>query len=292
MNFKKLVLPFVGLLSLAGCNQNNVKLYPKYVLESEWGEAAKECYDMIGTVIPYFECESFETKSEIDPYGDGSIYFYLTFESDEKCEEAYLEYGDLASRYGFDVSYQVQTEFDYDNLVIYQFDICYMDIVFKQNLGLEIQMVYANNVLLLFCETYLYIPENEYPLLALEKLLDGNMLFVPQIKQSEDYTYYFEYYAYSNALSLTIGVSGCTYEIEEEFYNTCSRYGAIMVEYDENDEEYENVLMDQKTGKTLDYPEYDYLDNTYFMAYVREDLTIEFFYSLSYNAFYVTYYRF
>ena len=274
---KKSVLFVASVLafSLASCGDN--KKYPASVLNSGWGqEAAIASYEALGVAIPFIENDGFEYQTGIDAYGDATIDFYVYYETDELANAAFDEYISICEYYGYSGEVTTKTYIDYETHTIYEYESCIVDRVILEHHGIELQFLvstYKNRPCLgIFGMTYLYVDENEYPLLALQDLFGADASIFPTINE-EGAKFYFQFYIDEDTSdkALYLSVSNVSYEIEEWYFNNLNAISNSFIYYC-ND-------YTESTEYVRSYPGFN-ADGSYYYALVK-DYTVIFEFSLS-----------
>lgn len=261
---KNVLLLGAALFALASCSGGNEEWRPDFS-DNPWGEeTANACYDAVHGVIPYIQCDSYEYKTSVDDYGDDMITFYLYYETDDLAYKAFQDYATLCAENMYVVNIGENTYIDYDTLTYYTYESMYADCLVGKNLGLEIvgaTSTYNEKPCLgLFVYNYIYVPENEYPELAVQDVL-GEHHDVPKI-EGEGYTYEFMMFLDPDygTKGVEIAVKGCSYDIEELYFNTLIDNDWFIMWCDDLNETYDRIT--EYPGLTLGTYYYAMSDTT------------------------------
>ena len=262
---KKSLFALTSLLVLGLSACNSVQKYPDSVLNSGWGkEAAIASYEALGVAVPYIQNDGFEYETGVDAYGDPTIAFYVFYNTDEAANNAFDEYIGICEYYGYSGEVSTKTYIDYDTYTIYQYESCIVDRVIQEHHGIELEFLVSTYkekpCLGIFGFTYLYIDENEYPLLALEELYGKDASMFPVIdEKGAKYSFQFFIDQESQTEALEVVVSNVSYDIEEWYFEQIlSIQGAIIYQCNDYDESYQAVT---------EYPGYN-ADGTYYYCLV------------------------
>lgn len=278
---KSVLLLGAALFALASCGESGE--YRPDFSDNPWGEtAANDCYDAVHGVIPYLQCDDFEYKVSEDDYGDPMITFYLYYATDDLASEAFNNYATLCAENMYVVNVGENTYIDYDTYTYYTYEVMYADCLVGKNLGLEIvgtPSTYNQKPCLgLFVYNYLYIPENEYPELAIQEVLGKNH-GLPTIEG--DYTYKFLMFIEEdyNTEACEIQVYGCYYDLEEWYFNQLIEDGWYIMKCNDSAETYERIK------------EYDGYDLGYYYYAVGDEALVIFEYNFDNQAFIIDVYQ-
>ena len=270
-----LLVPFF----LTGCIKTNK--YPKYVLNSPWGEEkAIKMYDTFHALIPYMEADEYEFVYTLDEYGDDLLSAFFYYSQDEIAEEKVDEYSELCYSKGYDVEATIDTYYDWDTYTIYEYPVVYADKVIKDSIGFEMQFLASRRndraCLGVFAYNYVYCPTDAWPSAAVEHLLGDRADLIP-VLNNNSYTYKFIYDvdAETGSLALEIQITGGSVLDEETYFNAVKAKGYVQGQCDELDSEY-LVRVD-------DYEEFN--DQYYYMCMPADDIILIYDYSLYSNAF-------
>lgn len=276
---KKQLLTLLLVPFLIGCGE--VSKYPKWVLNSPWGEEkAETMYDTFHTLIPYMEAEEHEFVYSKDEYGDDILSAFFYYNSDEVAEAKVDEYAELCYSKGYDVEQSTDTYYDWDTYTVYEYSVVYADKVIKDSIGFEMQFLASirnsRPCLGVFAYNYVYCPKDAWPDAAVEHLLGDRANLVPTLDE-ENRTYNFIYDVDSNSgsICLEIQVSGGSYEDEETYFNAVKAKGYRQGQLNDLDNDY-FVVVDT-------YDEFD--DQFYYMTYAAEDIMVIYDYSVYTNLF-------
>ena len=274
------------VLELASCNQQ-VQQYPDSVLNSKWGyDAATASYNALGVAIPYVDNKGFEYEVGVDAFGDPTINFYVFYDTDEEAEKAFYDYVDVCAYYGYSGEITTKTYIDYETWTMYQYDSCIVDRVILEHHGIELEFLTstykAKPCLGIFGFTYLYIDENEYPLLALEELYGSDASIFPVIdEKGAKYSFQFAIDSYSNTVALSVVVSNINYTIEEWYFNQLLAVSGTKIYQCNN---YDDSIYNRVT----EYPGFNG-DGSYYICQIK-DYTVIFEFSLDSYAFMLEFY--
>lgn len=284
---KKSVLFAATLLafSLVSCGDEGKK-YPASVLNSGWGqEAAIASYEALGVAVPYIENAGFEYQVGVDEYGDATINFYVFYETDKDANDAFDEYISICEYYGYSGEVTTKTYIDYETYTIYEYESCIVDRVILDHHGIELQFLVSTYkekpCLGIFGMTYLYVDENEYPLLALEEIFGADASIFPVIEE-EGAKFYFQFYIDEDTKdeALYLSVSNVSYQLEEWYFNAINSIeGSVIICCNDYTETAEIAL---------EYPGFN-ADGSYYYALVK-DYTVIFEFSLTYYALVIQFY--
>lgn len=269
------------------------KEYPSSVTDSKWGvEAAKACYESIGTVIPFMEADSFEYAETVDPFGDAAIWFYLFYETGEIAESKIVDYAYVcyeADQYECVVKpyrYFDETSFSYWDQVT-----LFADKVFNKDKAVElvaIDSIYKEKPCLgIYCINYIpNINKKAFPTNAVENLLgkDNDLPTLSTINDELTYSFTFFMESGLKCLEIVVESESSTFGLEEAYFYELLIKSFRVFQYDD--------LADDFTGNSyfgwtnVEYPEFE--DNTFYYALSpEEDYMLSFDYDLNQNAFFI-----
>ena len=251
------LLPLAALLFSCGNGPNDPSLSPSFeespssiqkdYSDSPWGEeAAKACEEAVFTVIPYVPCASFEFETGVDEFGDGTIHFFLFYETDDEAASAFTDFAYACADRMYRVELREETYFDPDALMVYTFPVGYADALITETLAIEIAFTtstYKGQPCLgLFCITYLYVPEDVFPAAALDDLYGENH-GLPAV-EGDGYTYAFSFFIdeTSGSEALVIAVYGGDYSLEERYFEALDVQGYDLVAIDPYNETMTDTL--------------------------------------------------
>lgn len=256
-----LALSLATSLLIPACTTDST---PAEVANSKWGvEAAQACYDTVGTVIPYMECDAFEYKVVEDDYGDPAIWFYLYYETQEIAAEKVVEYAYTAWQDGKYTCEVVPTRF-YDSTTYSYFDmdVLYADKVLSNTNAIEIQGLdsvksyngESKGALGLFCFNYVpNIDPNSFPSYAVSTILNNDEL--PPIT-GDNLTFDFSIGLLNeNAKYIDVYVKGTSGNVglEEQYFHILLENDYTLLQYDDST----GYCTDLAFDKNSDYPGYD-----------------------------------
>ncbi|MDY2913923.1 MAG: hypothetical protein SOV58_04755 [Candidatus Enteromonas sp.] len=174
------------------------------------------------------------------------------------------------------VDIQENSYFDPDTYQLYTFTVAYADALVEQNKAVEIASVvstYKNRPCLgLFCITYLYIPQDVYPALAVEEVTQGKISL--PVVEGEGYTYSFSLFfeeTFGN-LACQFVVYGGDYSLEEQYFDLLLFSDFALCRVNEGDDTVEENL--------YEYPGIEW--GCYYMAYLSH-YAVVFYYSFDVN---------
>ena len=209
------------------------------VENSLWGkEAAQACYDAIGDVVPYMECDAFAYKAGVDDYGDPDCWFYLYYETQDIAEEKIVDYAYVAWEKGL-YTCEVGLTWLHDDTSYWQQKILYADKVLDDLHAIEIMGLASlkeyNGKLMgclgLYCYTYVpNVDPTQFPMNAVDYFLDG-YTSIPKI-EGEGYTFSFAYSMYDQTKVLQIIAKSDrkSYEMEEEYFYALLEYDFMIAQ--------------------------------------------------------------
>ena len=232
------------------------------VKDSKWGlEAAQACYDAIGDVIPYMDCDGFEYKVTTDDYGDPAIWFYLYYETQEIAKSKITDYAYVAWELGL-FECVVKPDWFNDGTYYWQQTALYADKTINPShaveiIGLDSVKNYNGKqmgCLGLYCFTYIpNVDKTKFPMNAVDYFLEGYTP-VPEI-EGEGYEFSFNFSIQDGIKVLQIAVKSNqkSYEMEEEYFYALLKRNYKIAQWDDTKEDFtENWYEDGDT-----YPEYD-----------------------------------
>lgn len=297
---KAKLLLIAGLMALCGCdgdtenNQNNAQtqtIDPK-VANSKWGlVAAQECFDTIGTVIPYLESDAFEFEKTIDDYGDPAIWFYLYYETSEIAEAKIEEYANAAyeqDQYvcvgGIERFTDASTYSYFETMVVHA-NKNLSDTNAVEIMALDSIRTYNGEgkpCLGLFCFNYIPNPTpTKFPTYPVSTILGNNE--VPTLDGLEgtiNYTFSFMIYEGTKCLEIVATSDDYYFELEELFFKELQGNGYVIAQYDE----LANDFTDNVYRRKDEYPGFE--DSLFYYAYAPlEDHVICFDYNLNSQVF-------
>lgn len=279
---KKKLLTLLLVPFLIGCTQPKSK-YPKYVLNSPWGEEkATAMYDTFHAMIPYMEADEHEFEYTVDEYGDDMLCAYFYYGSDQVAEAKVDEYAELCYSKGYDVESTIDTFYDWDNYVVYEYEVVYASKVIKDSIGFEMQFLASrrngNACLGVFAYNYVYCAKDAWPTAAVEHLLGDRASLVPALNESgRNYKFLYDVDSKTGSICLEIQVTNGYYSDEETYFNLLKAKGVNQAQLDDLDDEYFKVV---DTYEPFD-------DQFYYMTYLAEDIMVLYDYSTYHNAFIV-----
>ena len=269
-----LLVPFF----LTGCIKTSK--YPKYVLNSPWGEEkAIKMYDTFHALIPYMEADEHEFVYSIDEYGDDMLSAFFYYEDDAIAEIKVDEYSELCYSKGYDVEETIDTYYDWENYVAYEYAVVYADKVIKDSIGFEMQFLASRRndrpCLGVFAYNYVYCAKDAWPSAAVEHLLGDRADLIPAFnKNDRTYNFIYDVDTESGSLALEIQITDGSVLDEEAYFNLIKDKGYIQGQLDELDDEY---LVRADT-----YEEFN--DQYYYMCMPADDIVLLYDYSLYRNA--------
>ena len=276
---KKQLLNLLLVPFLIGCGE--VSKYPKWVLNSPWGEEkAETMYDTFHALIPYLEAEEHEFVYSKDEYGDDILSAFFYYNSDEVAEAKVDEYAELCYSKGYDVEQSTDTYYDWDTYTVYEYSVVYADKVIKDSIGFEMQFLASirnsRPCLGVFAYNYVYCPKDTWPDAAVEHLLGDRANLVPTLdEESRTYNFIYDVDSNSGSICLEIQVSGGSYEDEETYFNEVKAKGYRQGQLNDLDNDYFAVVDI--------YDEFD--DQFYYITYAAEDIMVIYGYSVYSNLF-------
>lgn len=277
---KKQLLTLLLVPFLIGCGETSK--YPKYVLNSPWGEEkATTMYDTFHALIPYMEADAHEFVYTKDEYNDDMLCAYFYYGADETAEAKVEEYAQLCYEKGYDVELSTDTYYDWDTYTVYEYQVVYADKVIKDSIGFEMQFLASRRnerpCLGVFAYNYVYCAKDAWPSAAVDHLLGDRANLVPTLnEEGRTYNFLYDVDSESGSLCLEIQVSGGSYEDEETYFNAVKAKGYRQGQLNDLDNEY-LVIADT-------YDEFD--DQFYYMTYAAEDIMIIYDYSV-YNSLFI-----
>jgi len=221
------------------------------------------CNTLLGEVIPFLPCVTYEYEFSTDEYGDPFLAMYYSYIAEETADRAYLYLVTLCQEAGY------TTQSGYYSLGDSYYAACYYaDKIVKPHQGIEIIIMEAivENVPMVgaFATTYLYEDPAIFPSIAVEKLLGKNLASVVPTIVGSQYTYSFKFsreetdeYIYNQVRIVVYNVG---VEEEEQFFKDCRKNDFYIV-YDSDDDM--NVLKQYPgyTGEAFCAYHYDVNDN-------------------------------
>ena len=285
---KAKILLVAALMALCGCKGDEVpeteqeggnnenppvqEVDPK-IANSKWGYmAAQECFDTIGTVIPYLEADAFEFEKTVDDYGDPAIWFYLYYETSEIAESKIEEYANAA--YAQDQYACVAGPERFTDPATYSY---WEQMVLHANKNLSdtkaVEIMALDSIrnykgegkpcLGLFCFNYIpNVNPNKFPTYPVNTLLGDNL--VPTLDTLEGtLTYSFSFILYEGVKCLEIVVTSDDYyfELEEILFKALLSNGYTIAQFDELENDYTDNVYHRKDT----YPGFE--DSIYYYAY-------------------------
>ncbi len=239
---KKQLLTLLLVPFLIGCGQTSK--YPKYVLNSPWGEEkATKMYDTFHALIPHMEADEHEFVYSKDEYGDDMLCAYFYYEADAVAEAKVDEYAELCYTKGYDVESTVDTYYDWENLTVIEYNVVYADKVIKDSIGFEMQFLASRRnerpCLGVFAYNYVYCPTDAWPSAAVDHLLGDRAKLVPSLDEdNRTYKFLYDVDSETGSLCLEIQVSNGSYTDEETYFNAVKAKGYIQGQRDDLDDEY------------------------------------------------------
>lgn len=286
------ILPLLALLPSCGAPELDSSLESepsstssKDYSSSPWGEeAARACEEAVYTVIPYVPCSDFEFETGVDAFGDGTIAFYLFYETDAEAASAFTDFAYACADKMYRVELGEETYFDPDALVVYTFPVGYADALITESLAIEIAFTTSTYkglpCLGLFCITYLYVPDGVYPSLALDDLY-GEGHGLPPI-EGNGFTYDFSFFIdeTTGEEALSLAVYGADYTLEETYFEALSAQGYDLIAID--------PLNETVTDSLLSYPG---LEMGIVYRGLKDEKLVYFCYDFDANALVLEFYR-
>ena len=239
---KKQLLTLLLVPFLIGCGQTSK--YPKYVLNSPWGEEkATKMYDTFHALIPHMEADEHEFVYSKDEYGDDMLCAYFYYEADTVAEAKVDEYAELCYTKGYDVESTVDTYYDWENLTVIEYNVVYADKVIKDSIGFEMQFLASRRnerpCLGVFAYNYVYCPTDAWPSPAVDHLLGDRAKLVPSLdEENRTYKFLYDVDSETGSVCLEIQVSNGSYTDEETYFNAVKAKGYVQGQRDELDDEY------------------------------------------------------
>ncbi len=239
---KKQLLTLLLVPFLIGCGQTSK--YPKYVLNSPWGEEkATKMYDTFHALIPHMEADEHEFVYSKDEYGDDMLCTYFYYEADAVAEAKVDEYAELCYTKGYDVESTVDTYYDWENLTVIEYNVVYADKVIKDSIGFEMQFLSSRRnerpCLGVFAYNYVYCPTDAWPSAAVDHLLGDRAKLVPSLDEdNRTYKFLYDVDSETGSVCLEIQVSNGSYTDEETYFNAVKAKGYVQGQRDELDDEY------------------------------------------------------
>ena len=276
---KKKLLSLLLIPFIVGCTKTSK--YPKYVLNSPWGEEkATKMYDTFHAMIPYMEADEYEFVYSLDEYGDDLLCAYFYYGADSIAEVKVDEYSELCYSKGYDVEATIDTYYDWDNYVAYEYEVVYADKVIKDSIGFEMQFLASRRndraCLGVFAYNYVYCPKDAWPEAAVEHLLGDRSNLIPSVTgEGLNYKFIYDVDSTSGSIALEIQITGGSYILEEEYFNKVKAKGYVQGQCDELDNEH-LVRVDT-------YPEFE--DQYYYMCMPADDIMLIYDYSVYSNMF-------
>ena len=261
---KKQLLTLLLVPFLIGCGQTSK--YPKYVLNSPWGEEkATKMYDTFHALIPHMEADEHEFVYSKDEYGDDMLCAYFYYEADAVAEAKVDEYAELCYTKGYDVESTVDTYYDWENLTVIEYNVVYADKVIKDSIGFEMQFLASRRnerpCLGVFAYNYVYCPTDAWPSAAVDHLLGDRAKLVPSLDEdNRTYKFLYDVDSETGSVCLEIQVSNGSYTDEETYFNAVKAKGYVQGQRDELDDEY-LVRVDN----------YEDFNDQYFYMFMPED---------------------
>ena len=277
---KKFLLPILSAVLLFGCTESgtNQKVYPKSVMESQWGLTnAKKMYDTFSTVVPYIASDSYEIEYSIDDYGDPLVSMYLYYSTDEAANQGVETFAQALADIGYTVELTTDVYIDWDTYTYIEYEVAYGDKVIGTNLGMEYQFLASekNNkpCLGIFGYNYVYSPKDVFPTVAVEKILGKKASKIPTVEgEGYEYSFMFNVDKDNGAMGLEIVIKNTMYTIEQEYFAKVARAAKMgQTMYDDYDEDFAQAVMT--------YPGYE--DQYYYGASIADDIMIFYDYNLS-----------
>ena len=261
---KKQLLTLILVPFLIGCGQTSK--YPKYVLNSPWGEEkATKMYDTFHALIPHMEADEHEFVYSKDEYGDDMLCAYFYYEADAVAEAKVDEYAELCYTKGYDVESTVDTYYDWENLTVIEYNVVYADKVIKDSIGFEMQFLASRRnerpCLGVFAYNYVYCPTDAWPSAAVDHLLGDRAKLVPSLDEdNRTYKFLYDVDSETGSVCLEIQVSNGSYTDEETYFNAVKAKGYVQGQRDDLDDEY-LVRVDN----------YEDFNDQYFYMFMPED---------------------
>ncbi len=261
---KKQLLTLLLVPFLIGCGETSK--YPKYVLNSPWGEEkATKMYDTFHALIPHMEADEHEFVYSKDEYGDDMLCAYFYYEADAVAEAKVDEYAELCYTKGYDVESTVDTYYDWENLTVIEYNVVYADKVIKDSIGFEMQFLASRRnerpCLGVFAYNYVYCPTDAWPSAAVDHLLGDRAKLVPSLDEdNRTYKFLYDVDSETGSVCLEIQVSNGSYTDEETYFNAVKAKGYVQGQRDDLDDEY-LVRVDN----------YEDFNDQYFYMFMPED---------------------
>ena len=230
---KKQLLTLLLIPFLIGCGE--VSRYPKYVLNSPWGEEkATEMYDTFHALIPYMEADEHEFVYSKDEYNDDILSAFFYYDTDAVAEAKVEEYATLCYEKGYDVEISTDKYYDWDTYTVYEYQVVYADKVIKDSIGFEMQFLASirNNrpCLGVFAYNFVYCPKDAWPDAAVEHLLGDRADLVPTLEADRTYNFIYDVDSNTGSICLEIQVSGGSYADEETYFNLLKNKGYVQAQ--------------------------------------------------------------
>ena len=284
-NFKKFLLALPIMLScLTGCQNDGEIINPTDFTKT----FKKDCKDALGEVIPFCPCVTYEYDTDVDIYGDKTLDVYFSFLAEETCSKAYAYYGNLCEEAGYTVTAGTLSIDDYSYV-----EVLYADKVVKDNDAIELCIIESikddKPTLGVFGMTYLYVDENVYPQIAVDKVLGEDSDLLPKIEGDYTYSFYFDYQEMEDGTiykALRVVTYGCYYDIEEWYFNELKEAGFVI---------YDDLTVDDPNSKPMsEYGEYtgNAFDAYYYSKRGSFVFGVYFTFNIYYNAFIVDIFTF
>ena len=242
------------------------------VENSLWGkEAAQACYDTIGDVIPYMECDAFEYKAGVDDYGDPDFWFYLYYETQEIAEEKIVDYAYVAWEKGL-YTCEVGMTWLHDDASYWQQQVLYADKVLGDEVAIEIMGLASlksyNGTLMgclgLYCYTYVpNLDKTKFPMNAVDNYLEGYTPVPEIVGEGYEFSFTFSIYEGQKSLQILVKSDRKSYEMEEEYFNALLDMNYRIAQWDDSIENFtENIFL-----KGDSYPDFE--DTVSYYCYER-----------------------
>lgn len=280
MIMKKKLLTLLLIPFIVGCTKTTSK-YPKYVVESPWGEEkATKMYDTFHALIPYMEADEYEFEYTVDEYGDDILGAYLYYTEDEIAEAKVSEYAELCYSKGYDVEQTTDTYYDWENFVIYEYEVVYASKVIKDSIGFEMQVLASRRAsrpcLGIFAYNYVYCPKDAWPNAAVDHLLGDRSNLIPSYNiQGGNYSFIYDVDSKSGSICLEIQLTGGSYADEEAYFNLVKEKGYVQAQRDDLDDDY-LVRVDEYE---------DFNDQYFYMCMPADDIMLIYDYNVNNQTF-------
>ena len=217
------------------------------VENSLWGKAAAQaCYDTIGDVVPYMECDAFEFKAGVDDYGDPDFWFYLYYETQEIAEEKIVDYAYVAWEKGL-YTCEVGLTWLHDDTSYWQQQVLYADKVLNEQTAIEIMGLASlknydgklMGCLGLYCYTYVpNLDKTKFPMNAVSNCLDGYTPVPEIVGEGYEFSFQFSMYNGRKILQILVKNNSKLYEMEEEYFNALLDMKYNIAQWDDSLEDF------------------------------------------------------